>query len=70
MNYNIDTGKEAEGCGFCKKKEIVGHKSKSCGLCCNNETMWVGIGPPLILNSLAYGFDINYCPFCGKKLKV
>lgn len=58
-------------CKFCKSKEVVTHESKECDLSYDGETLCVDIDIPLTWGSATgyYGFDINYCPFCGRKLK-
>lgn len=58
-------------CKFCKQEEVLTHKSKECDLSYDGETLCVDIDIPLTWGSATeyYGFDINYCPFCGRKLK-
>lgn len=57
-------------CKFCKQKEVVTHKSKECDLSYDGEILCVDIDIPITWGSTTgyYGFNINYCPFCGKKL--
>lgn len=59
-------------CKFCKQEEIVTHKSKECDLSYNGEALCVDIDMPLTWGSATgdYGFSINYCPMCGRKLKA
>ena len=63
--------KDIEGCDFCKHLGGVNHKSDECYLSYNGETLCVDVDIPLTWGSATgyYGFDINYCPFCGRKLK-
>ena len=63
--------KEIDGCDFCKQKRIATHRSKECDLSYDGETLCVDIDMPLTWGSATgyYGFDVNYCPFCGRKLK-
>lgn len=62
---------EIEGCDFCKQERVSTHKSKECDLSYDGETLCVDIDIPLTWGSATgyYGFNINYCPFCGRKLK-
>lgn len=62
--------KEIEGCDFCKQERVATHKSKECDLSYDGETLCADIDIPLTWGSATgyYGFDINYCPFCGRKL--
>lgn len=63
--------KEIEGCDFCKQERVATHRSKECDLSYDGETICVDIDIPLTWGSATgyYGFDINYCPMCGTKLK-
>lgn len=58
-------------CKFCKQEEVVTHKSKECDLSYDGETLCVDVDIPLTWGSATgyYGFSINYCPMCGRKLK-
>lgn len=58
-------------CKFCKQEEIVNHKSKECDLSYDGETLCIDVDIPLAWGSATglYGFSINYCPMCGRKLK-
>ena len=60
-----------DGCDFCKQVRIATHRSKECDLSYDGETLCADIDIPLTWGSATgyYGFDINYCPFCGRKLK-
>lgn len=57
-------------CKFCKQEEVVTHRSKECDLSYDGETICVDIDIPLTWGSATgcYGFSINYCPMCGRKL--
>lgn len=63
--------KESEGCKFCNQEEVVTHRSKECDLSYDGETLCADVDIPLPWGSATgyYGFDINYCPMCGRKLK-
>ena len=63
--------KDIEGCDFCKQLGGINHKSDECYLSYDGETLCVDIDMPLSWGSATgyYGFDINYCQFCGRKLK-
>lgn len=63
--------KEIEGCDFCKQLGGINHKSDECYLSYDGETLRVDIDMPLTRGSATgyYGFDINFCPICGRKLK-
>ena len=58
------------GCKFCDQEEIVTHKSKECDFSYDGETLCADIDIPLTWGSATgyYGFSINYCPMCGRKL--
>lgn len=58
-------------CKFCKQEEVVTHKSKECDLSYDGETLCVDVDIPLTWGSATgyYGFSVNYCPMCGKKIK-
>lgn len=57
-------------CKFCKQEEVVTHKSKECDLSYDGETLCVDVDIPLTWGSATgyYGFSVNYCPMCGRKL--
>lgn len=57
-------------CTFCRGEEFVTHKSKECDLSYDDSTFYVGIDIPQVgcSASALYGFVINYCPMCGRKL--
>ncbi|MCM0217502.1 hypothetical protein [Bacteroides fragilis] len=63
--------KQVEGCDFCKQEEVITHNSKECDLSYDGYTLCVDIDIPLTWGSATgyYGFSINYCPFCGRKLE-
>ena len=58
-------------CTFCRQEEFVTHKSKECDLSYEGNTLYVGVDIPQVgcRTSGLYGFGINYCPMCGRKLK-
>lgn len=58
-------------CKFCKQEEVVTHKSKECDLSYDGETLCVDVDIPLTWGSATgcYGFSVNYCPMCGRKLQ-
>lgn len=62
--------KELDGCKFCKQEEVVIHKSKECDLSYDGDTLCADVDIPLTWGSATgyYGFTINYCPMCGRKL--
>lgn len=57
-------------CKFCKQEEVVTHRSRECDLSYDGETLCVDADIPLTWGSATgyYGFGINYCPMCGRKL--
>lgn len=57
-------------CKFCKQEEVITHKSRECDLSYEDETLCVDVDMPLTWGSATgiYGFSINYCPMCGRKL--
>lgn len=71
VTWTDEHPKEIEGCDFCKQLGGINHKSDECYLSYDGETICVDIDMPLTWGSATghYGFDVNYCPFCGKKLK-
>lgn len=64
--------KQSDRCQFCKQERVATHKSKECDLSYDGETLCVDIDMPLTWGSATgyYGFSINYCPMCGRKLTV
>lgn len=58
------------GCDFCKQLGGIDHKSNECYLSYDGEILCVDIDMPLTWGSATgyYGFDINFCPMCGRKL--
>lgn len=62
---------KADGCDFCNKLADINHKSAECYLSYNDDILTIDVDIPLTWGSATgyYGFDINYCPFCGRKLK-
>lgn len=58
-------------CKFCKQEEVVTHKSKECDLSYEGDTLYIGVDILHVGCSASglYGFGINYCPMCGRKLK-
>ena len=66
----METKKES---AFVKGAELAGinHKSDECYLNYNDDMLTIDVDIPLSWGSATgyYGFDINYCPFCGRKLK-
>lgn len=62
--------KEIEGCDFCKQLRGINHKSDECYLIYDGKTLYVDVDIPLSWGSATgyYGFDINFCPMCGRKL--
>lgn len=66
-----DHPKEIGGCDFCKQERFVTHRSKECDLSYDGEALCADVDIPLTWGSATgyYGFDINYCPMCGRKLK-
>ncbi|MCQ1546120.1 hypothetical protein NN761_11115 [Bacteroides clarus] len=59
-----------EGCDFCKQLRGINHKSDECYLIYDGKTLYVDVDIPLSWGSATgyYGFDINFCPMCGRKL--
>lgn len=59
-------------CEFCREMEVVTHSSKECNLSLENGTMYAEVDIPTFGCSASgiYGFSINYCPMCGRKLKT
>lgn len=57
-------------CKFCKQEEVVTHKSKECNLSYEDGAMYAEVDIPTFGCSASgiYGFSINYCPMCGRKL--
>lgn len=58
-------------CEFCKQESVITHRSKECDISYDGDTLCVDIDISLTWGSATgyYGFDINYCPMCGRKLK-
>lgn len=61
----------ANDCKFCKQEEVVTHKSKECDLSYDGEALCIDVDIPLTWGSATgyYGFSVNYCPMCGRKLQ-
>lgn len=59
------------GCDFCNKLAGINHKSDECYLSYNDDILTIDVDMPLTWGSAteSYSFNINYCPFCGRKLK-
>ncbi len=57
-------------CCLCNQLCGVNHKSDECYLTYDGETLYVDVDIPLSYEvaKRCYGFDINYCPMCGRKL--
>ena len=62
---------KTDGCDFCNKLAGVNHESDECYLSYNNDILTIDVDMPLTWGSTTnlYSFNINYCPFCGRKLK-
>lgn len=67
---DVHPKKSDTSCKFCKQEEVVAHRSKECDLSYDGETLCVDIDIPLTWGSATgyYGFSVNYCPMCGRKL--
>lgn len=62
---------KAGGCDFCNELAGINHKSDECYLSYNDDILTIDVDIPLSWGSAtnSYRFNINYCPFCGRKLK-
>lgn len=62
---------KADGCDFCNELGGINHESNQCYLSYNDAILTIDVDMPLSWGSAAnlYSFNINYCPFCGRKLK-
>ena len=63
--------KDIEGYDFYKQLAGINHKSDECYLSYNDDILTIDVDIPLSWGSAtnSYIFNINYCPFCGRKLK-
>lgn len=62
---------KADGCDFCNELVGINHKSDECYLSYNDDILTIDVDILLSWGSAtnSYSFNINYCPFCGRKLK-